>query len=316
MGESSTDTRTHLKFSQDTYIPLWVDAFLVDRKAANFAPGTLYFYQKKLSVFLSFCESQAITQLDQLTAQNIREYLISLEASGHNEGGIHAFFRALRAFLRWYELEAEPEGWRNPITRIRTPKLSKAILEPANLLSVTKILATCAGRSVLDARDKAIILTLLDTGLRASELLNIAAADLDPIRGDIVIRQGKGRKPRTVFVGKRTRKAIRAYIRVRQSTDGALFVTDEGEKLTYAGLRMMVKRRAARAGVVAPTLHSFRRFFALSYLRNGGDIFTLQKLMGHADLQVLRRYLHQVDSDLQRGHQEHGPVDRMRTNEV
>ena len=314
MQNDQTVTRTNLKFDQDTYIPLWIEAFLIDRKASNFAPGTLYFYQTKLSVFLAFCDSQAITQIDQLTPKNIREYLIGLESTGHNEGGVHAFFRALRAFLRWYELEAEPENWRNPITRVKTPRISKKILEPANLADVSKILETCSGKTFTDARDKAILLTLLDTGLRANELLSVLTVDTDPIRGSLLVRHGKGGKPRSVFIGKRTRKAIRAYIRVRQSSADALFVTDEGEKMTYSGLRQIIKRRAGRAGVEAPALHSFRRFFALEYLRNGGDIFTLQRLMGHSDLQILRRYLNQIDSDLERGHAQFGPVDRMKGN--
>ena len=71
----------------------------------------------------------------------------------------------------------------------------------------------------------------------------------------------------------------------------------------------MVVRRAKRAGVNPPSLHSFRRFFALQCLRNGMDIFTLQKAMGHADLTVLRRYLAQTSEDVQAAHRIAGPVD-------
>lgn len=309
-----TDTRKSTQFAQETYIPIWIDAFLVDRRAANMAAGTLNFYKHKLSNFQKFCDSQALTQLDQLTPQNIREYLIGLEATGHTSGGIHAFYRTLRTFLKWYENEAEPEAWRNPVDKVKPPKVEQEILEPADLENVQAMLATCRGKSFSELRDKAIILTLLDTGMRAAELLSLDMADVDTIRGDMLVRSGKGRKPRTVFAGKQTRKALRNYANVRETPAAALFITDEGERMEYEGLRAVMTRRAKRAGVEPPNLHSFRRFFALNCLRNGMDIFTLQRLMGHADLQILRRYLNQIDEDLERGHAQFGPVDRLIKN--
>ena len=70
-----------------------------------------------------------------------------------------------------------------------------------------------------------------------------------------------------------------------------------------------MKRRASLADVPAPSLHSFRRAFALECLRNGMDIYSLQHLMGHADLQILRRYLAQTDQDTEVAHRRGGPVD-------
>lgn len=89
------------------------------------------------------------------------------------------------------------------------------------------------------------------------------------------------------------------------------WVTDENNRLTYSALRCLIQRRAARAGVKAPSLHSFRRAFALLSLRAGMDVYSLQKLMGHADLTVLRRYLAQTEDDLREAHQKAGLVDRL-----
>jgi integrase/recombinase XerD len=86
-------------------------------------------------------------------------------------------------------------------------------------------------------------------------------------------------------------------------------VTQEGKRPIYSGLRQIMRRRSEKARVDTPGLHDFRRYFALQCLRNGVDIFTLQRLMGHADIQVLRRYLAQTDSDTQEGHRRAGPVD-------
>lgn len=301
-----------VEFAQSTYIPIWVEQFLVDRQASNKANGTLVFYRSKLNQFLDYCDSRAISQVDQLTPANIREYILSLETAGHNSGGIHAYYRTLRTFLRWYWEECEPV-YKNPIDKVQAPKVELELLEPANIEVVNKILNTCHGKDFTSLRDRAIILLLMDTGLRANELTALDISDLDPIRGELLIRQGKGRKGRVVFIGKKTRKAIRVYITARSCSNPALFQTDEGERLAYEGLRQLVRRRSERAGAPQPTLHSFRRFFALSYLRNGGDVFTLQRLMGHADLQILRRYLNQCTGDLEKGHNQFGPVDNLKS---
>jgi integrase/recombinase XerD len=103
------------------------------------------------------------------------------------------------------------------------------------------------------------------------------------------------------------------YLRYRSvnSDTEPLWVTVEGKRLTYGGLRHIVERRARRAGVKMPGLHSFRRAFALACLRGGVDLISLQRLMGHSDLSVLQRYLAQVEGDLQAAHAKGGPVDRL-----
>ena len=158
-------------------------------------------------------------------------------------------------------------------------------------------------------RDRAIFLSLLDTGARASEFLSINLEDINPIIGEILIRQGKGRKPRTVFIGQKSRKAIRKYLRLRNNDLSALWVTDDqNERLTYYGLKSMVVRRSRSAGVETPALHAFRRQFALSCLRSGMNVYYLQTLMGHSDLQVLNRYLRQTTKDVSDAHRQAGPV--------
>jgi site-specific recombinase XerD len=112
---------------------------------------------------------------------------------------------------------------------------------------------------------------------------------------------------------KKTRKAVRLYLRVAKkyidSEKSLLFITSSGGGLTYWGLNEIAKRRSKQARIEKVQLHDLRRAFALNFLRNGGDIYSLQKLMGHADLQVLRRYLAQTTDDLREAHHRYSPVD-------
>jgi site-specific recombinase XerD len=112
--------------------------------------------------------------------------------------------------------------------------------------------------------------------------------DVNLITGEILIREGKGRKSRTFFIGHKSRKAMRNYLRLRNNNLSALWVTnDQNERLTYYGLISMVVRRSRSEGVETPALHAFRRQFALSCLRSGMNVYHLQNLMEHSDLQVL-----------------------------
>ena len=298
--------------TQDDDIRIWVERFLVDRKVEGFSPGTIHFYRSKLALFIRFCEGSAITSFYQVEPNELRGLLQWLEITGHNPGGRNAVYRAVKTFVRWWSKEIEPENWKDPFKKVKPPKVSKDPLEPVSMETVRQLLKTCNIADLTGARDYAIFYTLIDTGIRASELLSIERGDLDLILGSVLIRRGKGGKPRTVFIGKATKRAIKKYLSFRKDISPALWITAEIEPLTYWGLVSMLKRRSRTVGIKSPGLHDFRRAFALGMLRNGVDLITLQKLMGHADLQVLDRYLAQTTDDLAAAHRKYGPGDKLK----
>ena len=236
--------------------------------------------------------------------------MLYLQEDGHNPGGIHIGYRILKTFLRWYDLESEPENWRNPIYKVKAPKLNEEPLEPVELSDVRAMLDTCDS-SFLGKRNRAILFVLLDTGLRARELLSIKLSDINLVTGDILLRKGKGGKPRNVLIGKETKKALRAYLRERKDNLYNLWVThNQKKRITYGGLRALLERHAKLARVDTPSAHDFRRAFAITMLRNGTDLVTLARLMGHTSLKVLQAYLKQLPDDLQAAHHRGGPVDK------
>jgi site-specific recombinase XerD len=311
MATTTKNQWLNLNNSQSDYLLTWLEVFLNDRKAQGFAPGTMRFYKIRLLMFADFCASKLITQITQITATDLREYMLRMEEEGHNPGGRHQGYRAIKTFLYWWEREVEPEGWSNPIRKVKPPKLSIEPLEPASLEEIKAMIETC-DKTFYGLRDKAVLLGLLDSGSRANEFLSIKLKDYNQFSGEILIRHGKGGKSRTIFFGKITRRAVRAYLNSRSDFCDALWITGGGEQLTYFGLREIVRRRAKRAKINTPSLHSFRRAFAINMLRAGVDVFSLQKLMGHADLQVLRRYLAQTTEDIAQAHRIGSPVDNNR----
>jgi integrase len=207
--------------------------------------------------------------------------------------------------LRWRATEHDLANWSDPFRKVKAPRLSKVALPPVELDAVRAMLPKCG------PRDKAILLMLLDTGLRADELLSLNLDDVDYRSGAVFVRSGKGSKSRTVFISRNTRQALSAYLGERADLNIALFVNRFGDRLGYWGLHLILESRAADAGVEPPTPHDFRRAFAINALRAGMDVYSLQRLMGHADLQIMRRYLDQVTDDLHRAHTKYSPVDKM-----
>ncbi len=289
-----------------------MDMFLADCRSKQLSWHTTKFYADYLRRFADYAKSQAVSEIHQIDPAILRSYLLAF-AQDHNPGGVHAAFRTLRAFLRWCEKEeiASPK-WRNPIEKLDPPRVPQRILEPIGLEDVAALLETCRGRDFFNRRDRALLLCLLDSGLRATELCNLDLTDVDLASGRAAVRQGKGGKDRIIFVGPTTMRAIRAYLNVRpDKSSPALFIGRDLQRLTYDGVRHLLKRRCKRAGLAkqcAP--HDFRRAFALNMLRNGADLYALQRLMGHADIQVLRRYLALNVEDLRAVHARSSPVEQ------
>lgn len=298
------------EISKSGDIQYWLQIYLHACRSRNLSPGTVEFYEKKLNAFLHFCSDLAITDITQINADNIRQFLIYLEERKHKPAGVHCYYRSVKTFLKWYENEVEPEGWRNPIEKVKPPFVPLEPLDPVSIDTIRNMMDTCKRGQLSDARDRASLLVLLDSGIRLAEFLALNREDVNLITGEILIRSGKGRKPRNVYLGDKSRQVLKRYMKLRSDLNPALWVSRSGERLTETGLRMMLRRRAAQAGTPVPSPHDFRRAFALERWRAGMDILTLSKLMGHTSLQVLSRYVKQVGEDLSLAAKQSSPVDR------
>ena len=156
-------------------IDIWAKEFILDRKVRGLSPGTINFYKQKLKLFIDWCDAQIIINITDLHPKILRQYLIYLDERGHNAGGIHAAYRTLKAFLNWWEDEFEPEDWKNPVKKVKPPKQSITPIEGVDIANIKSLLETCESDKFTGLRDKAIILFLFDTGIRAGVLNSIAA---------------------------------------------------------------------------------------------------------------------------------------------
>ena len=150
--------------------------------------------------------------------------------------------------------------------------------------------------------------------MRASEAVSFTVGDFDQKDGSLLIRHSKSR---TVFLGRTARRALIRYLRARHDVRAsdplwlAYHIEGDETALAVGGLRAIIKRRAKDAGIPAPSLHSFRRAFAINMLRNGCDVVSISRMLGHGSLPVVMRYLKQETSDLAEAHRGGSPGDRL-----
>lgn len=158
-------------------------------------------------------------------------------------------------------------------------------------------------------RLKTSLLLLLDTGIRVSEYCNLKFKDVD-LRNRNIMVMGKGRKERQIPISSRTSQAMWTYFSTRPDMviNSPAFATMNGTHIHRDNFLKSIYRLGERAGVQDPTVHRFRHTFAINFLRNGGDIYTLQRILGHSTLDMVKRYLSIAQVDIQAAHRRASPV--------
>ncbi len=201
--------------------------------------------------------------------------------------------KALQQFFRWL-YEVEQEIGRSPMDRVRQPKVPQKLIPVMGDEDTRKLLQTCVGKSFAALRDEAIIRLLANTGARLSEVGTLRLDDLD-LATETVRYQGKGAKDRRVRVGPRTARALSRYLRSRAKRTGAqtawLWLAEKGGGALHPnGIKHMLKRRGALAGIAGVHAHRWRHNYAHQWKRLGGDTGDLMLALGWTSDDMPRRY--------------------------
>lgn len=291
-----------------------INSFLIDRRSRQLSRSTIAFYQSELRIFATWADDENLKVVQDVTPTALRSYLLYLEEQRHrNRGGVHAGWRVLKVFLRWFEDEYNPPDWINPIRKVQPPQRSHRLITGVGLTNVRRLLATCDD-SLGGRRDAAIFLTLTDTGLRIGELTALNIEDLDMRSGTITVQHGKGDKARLVFVSPKTLKALVRYLRMRGRPEPGepLFAAlKSGGRITRGGEEYILRAHEVAADIHVGGWHNFRRTYALEMLRDGTDVVTLSRLLGHSDTSLVMTYAKQTQIDLRNAAEAHSPVERM-----
>ena len=289
-----------------------VDAFTVYCKSKGLAQRTLETYGYALQGIRSFlAPKEASPPIP--TAQGIRGYTTAMLEKGLSRGTIRIRLRAIRAFCNF--LEREGIVGKSPFDGVEIPKVPNRFPEIITQEQTRKLLNAARRNTWTGIRNRAMLTMFLDTGLRLSELIALDLGDVDLARLTIRIRSGKGDKERNVYMGRALLRSIRKWIEVRgfHEESTPFFLTQDGNRLDLRNVERIIDRivKRARLDGVRITPHILRHTFATHYIKNGGDPFSLQRILGHSDIKTTMIYVNLAGVGLQEAHAKASPVDRV-----
>ena len=256
------------------------------------SPRTLNSYQRDLNDYASWCVSQGLESWQNVSQQQIRQYVVTRHRQGLSAKSLQRHLSCLRGFFR-HQLR-EKRIQHNPVEGVRAPKQQRKLPATLDVDQMAHLLDMPA-QSPLDLRDKAMLELFYSSGLRLSEL---ATLDVGALGNNHLLRVlGKGGKEREVPVGRMAIEAIQAWLAVRSGLakvgEKALFVSRRGHRISHRAIQLRVQQKALQQGMprqVHP--HMLRHAFASHLLESSANLRAVQELLGHSDISTTQIYTH------------------------
>ena len=295
-----------------------LEGYFIAASARRLSPHTLADYDNTYRKFERFLDDDP--PLAGITAGTIRQFLNS--QNGVTATTLLNYHAGLAALWTWALKEELVD--RHVVRDVDRPKPEKRAITPYTEADLQAMLSACTHTRTYARprkracsnirptarRDSAIILLLVDTGIRASELCSLRMRDID-LKNRSILVMGKGAKERRLPFEPNTARAIWRYLSQRDDTDrdiSHLFTTRHDTGLDRHVLRRLLHRIGERAGVPGANVHRFRHTFAIEFLRNYPDVFALKAILGHTSMTMVNRYLEIAQADIQRTHRHGSPV--------
>lgn len=249
-------------------------------------------YTRDLKLLESLTEH---TALDLVQNTQIRRYIATLHGRGLSGKTIA---RALSAWRGFYDYLIHHKGFtQNPVTGLRAPKTAKTLPQALSVDQAVKFV-NIQGDSLLEQRDHAILELFYSSGLRLAELVNLDIEMLDFSEGTVTVT-GKGNKTRIVPLGSHASSAIqtwiqrRALIKIAENNPNAVFVTQQGRRITPRAVQYRMKEWAIKQGINTDMHpHLLRHSFASHVLQSSQDLRAVQEMLGHANISTTQVYTH------------------------
>ncbi|MEX2227577.1 MAG: tyrosine-type recombinase/integrase [Dehalococcoidia bacterium] len=286
-----------------------LSSFRLTLRAEGLTEKTFNIYADAIHRLEAFRLDRGMPSIPSMSTEHVREFLGDMQ--GRNAPStVNQRYRSLKRFYRW--LLEEGEIRESPMVRIKPPKVPDQIKEHYGTEGLERVLKACGEKSWTSLRDRAMVLVLYDTGVRASELCGMRMDDLDMDEQAIKVT-GKGGKERVVPMGNKAALMLDKYLRKRPATlADHVWISTRGQPMTFNALRMCLRRRFQDAGVPFKGIHGFRRSFAIAFLDAGGYAEDLQQIAGWNSLQMVQRYTKATASArARRAHKKLSPADRL-----
>lgn len=290
-----------------------IEGWHIYAQARKLSPHTVTDYTNAFNKFSAHLGADL--PIEQITPQQVIDFMAAQTVSAKSIYNYHIALSALWTWAMKYGLATT-----HILRQVDRPKPEAPEIIPYSQKDIKAMLGSLDRSAPYKNkthrlhhvhRHRAIIYLLLDTGMRAEELCSLRHCDLD-LNNNKVTVWGKGKKQRSLPISPRTSQTIWKYLLLQRdqtiNPNAPLFATRRGAPIARRKLLESLQSIGARAGVSGVTCHRFRHTFAINYLRNHGDVYTLQMLLGHSTFTMVRRYLALAQADLDRAHIIASPV--------
>lgn len=284
--------------------------FIKSCRVKNLTEKTITFYQDKIKQFYLFVSEE--TSIDKITLDIVNEWVLFLKE--HNQikdVTVNSYLRAIRSFLYWC-MEYQ---YIVPNFKIKLIKAEKKVKETYTDVELEILLKKPDMDNCSFAEYKTWVFEnyLIATGNRISTALEVKIEDVNFSDGIIVLKRTKNRKQQIIPLSATLAMVLKEYLMIRGGNpEDYLFCTDYGTQAKPRTYQDLVQRYNRNRGVDKTSCHLFRHTFAKHWILAGGDIFRLQKILGHSDLTVTREYVNMFAQDLQMDFEKFNPLDRMK----
>lgn len=292
--------------------------YIFSCKVRRLSPKTIENYQKQILYMMRYLnEICNVQELESVRPIHIKNFVSLKQQDRRKPAYINDLLKVFRSFFN-YCVEEEYIEY-SPMQKIKNVKQSKVIISTFTLDNIQKMIGFYHGADYLSVRNRAILAVFFDSGIRCAELMGLTD---DRIKDDYMLINGKGDKQRIVPKSPYLSRIMTRYQRTRDSyfvgklpPEGYTFLSKNGRQLTHEAVAKIIRESAAAAGVdraVRPSPHTCRHTFAQLQLKDGIDLYTLSRLMGHENIAVTQRYLRGMkDDDIVLEGNRHSPLMRL-----
>lgn len=293
-----------------------LEIFLEAKRGELASENTITYYSHWVKDFLRYVVDNGVIEWEGIKEEHIHGYLAMLsESRKARSSTVHDAYRAIKACNRYlYKHKDIPSC---VCDMIQAPRQEKLIPRTFTAKEIQAMWSCCNKYSFAGIRDRTMIVLLLSSGIRKSELAGILSENVDLEKGVIKV-YGKGGKERIIPIARKARTALTDYNAMKQRQSFPIsskyyFVNNKGAGLNNSAMSSIFKRIKEKSGLQGERVscHTWRHTFAKNYLLNGGDVFSLQKLLGHSDLTTTKRYLYLNNKELTSQFDKFNPADNM-----
>lgn len=288
-------------------IPSSITEYLTECEIRKYTPRTLRSYKNNLSLFCNFCLSIGVEDTTDLTLGTVKQFTKHMMHNGRKATYINGLLKTIKSYIT-YIYEEYGEGF-NTKKSFKWLKEEKPVIQTFSPADIKKLFKNCCGNDFMDIRDTCILTMFFETGIRCLELCSIKESD---IHSDFIIINGKNHKQRVVPITPPLKKAMHRYDRCKEAYfdlrqhDNNYFLSFHGRMLNNSAVENVLRKRGQGIEGIRISPHTCRHTNAQQLLKQGLDVYTISRLLGHENIAITQTYLRSLSNDsileIARGH--------------